>query len=274
MKTKILFLVVFSLTLFSCSNEEVAGNGEETITTSLPIASGNFWNYKVYTAATTDTPESWDNDKLYVENDFLINGISYKKMKTLETPFGFYSGTLNNNGLRIDGNKIKLTGAVSFDAGLPTALNFDVLDFIVLKEGAPSGEELSTTSGSFVETVDGYPLTFEYSLKSITDGTLNSLTSDGDLYTEITKTKIILNLKIYTIQTIPGVPTPISIPIMNAQDVLISTQYYSKNIGLVYNKTDLNYTLNQIPAGFNITISFPSSGSQTQEEFLDTYLIN
>lgn len=272
MKTKILFLMIFSLALFSCSNEEVAGNGDETIATSLPIASGNFWNYKVYTAATTSIPESWDNDKLYVENDFLINGITYKKMKTIETPIGFYSSTLNENGLRVDGNKLRVSGAVTFDAGLPTALAFEVFDFIFLKEGASVGEQLSTTNGSFTENVGGYPLTFEYTLTSFADGTLTSFTSDGTNYSDITKTKVVLNLKIYTVQTISGFP--FNIPVMDAQDVLISKQYYSKNIGLVYNKTEINYTLNDLPSNLNVTLPIPTTGSQTQEEFLDTYLIN
>ena len=94
----------------------------------------------------------------------------------------------------------------------------------------------------------------------------------GTNYNDITKTKVVLNLKIYTVQTISGFP--FNIPIMDAQDVLISKQYYSKNIGLVYNKTEINYTLNDLPSNLNVTLPIPTTGSQTQEEFLDTYLIN
>ena len=59
---------------------------------------------------------------------------------------------------------------------------------------------------------------------------------------------------------------------MSAQDVLVSTQYYSKDIGMVYNLTNINYNLNTLPTGNPLTI--PQSGSQTQEEFLDVYQIN
>jgi len=109
-------------------------------------------------------------------------------------------------------------------------------------------------------------------VKSVADGSQSSLTSNGNTYSDITKTKVILNLKITTEQTITGFPNPIEIPIMAAQDVLVSTQYYSKNIGMVYNQTNISYTLNTLPPQFQLPI--PSSGSQTQEEFLDVYQVN
>jgi len=268
MKSKILILLSFSILFLSCSSDDSSSddsNGGET-TTSFPLSIGNYWTYDVYNQASANTPESFGRDSLYIPNDTIISGITYKKMKTLNLATGFYSGTLANNGVRIDGNKVKVSGSLAFNAGLPTSISLSVADFIILKEGATAGETLSTTSGSFEQTFDSYPLTFEYNLKSITDGFLSSYTSDGTTYTNVTKTKIILNLKITT--TYANIP----IIVMPAQDVLISTQFYSKNIGLVYNNTSITYALNQLPTGFQFPI--PQSGNQTQEEFLDIYQTN
>lgn len=269
MKSKILILLVLSAFTFSCNSDDSSDDGG-VASTSLPLNDGNYWTYNIYNHATADVPESFGRDSLYVENNTVINGITFKKMKTLNPASGFYSGFLKNNDARIDGSKVKVSGSLDFNAGLPVSIAFSVDNFIILKEGAAAGEELSNTSGSFVQTFDSYPLTFDYTLKSITDGTLNSYTSEGNTYSDITKTKVILNLKISTIVNIAGNNIPV--PVMASQDVVVSTQYYSKNIGLVYNNTFINYSLNQLPAG--VQLPFSPSGSQTQEEFLDTYLIN
>lgn len=266
MKTKLLLLLSVSFLIISCSSDDSGSDDNGNPATSLPINSGNYWTYDVLNHATPDAPETWTRDSLYVANDTVINTITYKKMKTLMASTGFFSGTLRNNGLLIDGNKMKITGSVDFSVGLPTSLAFSVSEFIILKEGANAGESLSSTSGSFDQTISGYPLTFTYTLRSEANGSQSSFTSDGVTYNDITKTKVILNLKITT--TVSG----FSLTVMNAQDVLVSNQYYSKNIGMVYNHTYINYSLNSIPNG--PTLPFPSSGNQTQEEFLDVYQTN
>lgn len=266
MKTKFLLILCLTFYVISCSSDS-SNDSNSTPSTSLPLNSGNYWTYDVYNHATTNAPETWTRDSLYVANDTLINGISLKKMKTLNTPSGFFSGTLNNNGLRVDGNTMKISGSVDFSAGLPTSLAFGVSDFIILKENANIGEQLSSTSGTFDQTISGYPLTFNYTLRSEANGSQSTMISDGITYADITKTKVILNLKITT--TISG----FTFTLMNAQDVLVSNQYYSKNIGMVYNQTQINYSLNSLPPPAP-QLPIPTTGSQTQEEFLDVYQIN
>jgi hypothetical protein len=267
MKSKLILFLGLSFFYLSCSSDDSTTEDNGAPSTSLPLASNNYWTYDVFNHATTNTPESFARDSVYTGNDTLINNITFKKMKTLGLANGFFSGTLKDNGLRIDGNKMRISGAVNFSAGLPTPLSFSVSDFIILKETAAAGEELSVVNGSFSQTINGYPLTFEYTLKSIADGSQSSLSSNGTTYSDITKTKVVLNMKISTLFS------GFSVPIMNAQDVLVSTQYYSKNIGMVYNKTLITYSLIDL-SGFNITLPIPQSGSQTQEEFLDVYLVN
>ena len=77
----------------------------------------------------------------------------------------------------------------------------------------------------------------------------------------------ILNLKITTTQTIGGFP--VTVTVLSPQDVVTSTQYYAKGIGMVHTNTNITYQLQEFPG---VTFPFPSSGSQTQQEFLDTYV--
>ncbi|MEC4005119.1 hypothetical protein OX283_010650 [Flavobacterium sp. SUN052] len=265
MKTKFLLTSLFALILLnSCSSSsDDSGVDNSPATTFLPLTNGNYWVYNVDNAGTIN------RDSLYISNDTIINAVTYKKMKTLATPTGFFSTTLRNNGVKIDASKLQMTGNFTVNFGLSAPIELALTDFIFFKENATTNDVLSTTSGTLNQTVSGYPLTIDYTLKTVADGSLATFLSDGTTYTDVKKTKVILNLKITTTQTISGITVPITI--MNPQDVVTSTQYYSKNIGMVYANTLINYQLNSIPG---VTLPIPSSGTQTQEEFLAVYHIN
>lgn len=260
---KLLSLITI-ISLSSCSSDSDSNtNPIDEPTLFLPVTTGNYWTYDVLTQGETT------RDSLYVANDTLISGVNHKKLKTLNLPNGFYSNSLRNNGLRVDGSTVKMSGAASFGFGIGDPISFNLTDFILLKQNSIVNDQLSSVSGSFSQTVEGYPLDFTYTLKSINDGDLLSFTSpNSDVYTNVRKTKIILNLRITSTQTVGGFP--ITVTLLAPQDVITSTQYYSEGIGMVYTNTNITYELQEIPG---ITLPIPSTGDQTQEEFLDTYSI-
>jgi hypothetical protein len=263
MKTRFIYLFICGLVLASCSSS----SGEDdanAATTHFPLSNGNYWTYDV--DAQID-----GRDSLYVKGDTTIRSKAYKKMKTKQIAMGFFSNSLRNNGLRVNGSLVQLTGSISFDLGLTTPLAFGVQDFTILKKNAAQNDVLSTVSGTFNQTVGTYPVTFEYTIKSIADGTMTSLTSNGDTFTDIQKTKIIVSLKASTTSFFPGSTIPLTAYILSQQDVITSTQYYAKNIGLVFADTNITYQLNSLP---NVVLPIPTSGNQNVKEYLDTYLAN
>lgn len=264
---KLLFASFLMVFLTSCSNnDDTTGEDNSPATTFLPLTNGNYWVYDV------DNQGTITRDSIYIANDTVINTVTYKKMKTLALPTGFFGTSLRNNGVKIDGSKLVLTGNLDVNFGLTLPLSLSVTDFIFFKENAATNEILSTQSGTINQTVQNYPLTIDYTLKTICEGSMPTfLSSNGDNYTDIKKTKVVLNMKITTTQTVPGLPVPLVVTIMNAQDVLTSTQYYSKNVGMVYSNTLINYQLNSIPG---VTLPFPSTGNQSQEEFLSVFHLN
>lgn len=268
---KIQFLSIFTIILgFSSCSSDDSGSSSGTPTTFLPLTNENYWIYDIENdnAGTITT----SSDHLYVNGDISFSGITYKKMETEAIPNGFYSSTLRNNGLRVDGSSVKLSGTASYDLGIGTPINLEINDFIILKENASINEQLSTKNGNFSQTISGYDLDFTYVLKSSNVSEFATFTSpNGDIYTDVIKSKVVLNLKITTTQVlVVGFP-PVTITILAPQDVLTSYQYYSKGIGMVYTDTNINYELESFPG---ITLPIPSTGSQSQEEFLDTYLLN
>ena len=193
---KILFLAV-TLGLLSCSSDD--GNSSATQTTdftdALPLNNGNYWTYDVVGTANT-------RDSLYIFGDETIGNQTHKKFKTLNNvATGFYTSSLNNNNLRKDNGKLLLTGNLSVAQGqtLPIGLDLSLVDFIIFKEYATSGEVLNTKTGSFEQTVNNIPLTIEYILKAVGGENIGTFTSpNNEVYQDVRSTKIILNIKVTT----------------------------------------------------------------------------
>lgn len=264
---KKLLLIVLSLALFSCSSDDDSPSNETNdFTNALPLNNGNYWTYDVVGQATT-------RDSLYISGDTLIAGKTYKKFKNKNNiATGFYCTSVNNNGVRKDNGKLLLSGDFSFGQGqaLPVGLDLNLSDFIIFKEYANSGEILNEKTGSFEQEFNGMPLTITYKLKSVGGESFANYTSpNSDTYTNVKSTKIILNLKVTTTQTIAGFP--ITVTVLPSQDVITSTQYISKNIGVVHTKTLTTYNLDAQVAN---NLGIPATNTQNQEEFLDTFVVN
>ncbi|WP_396217238.1 hypothetical protein [Flavobacterium sp.] len=277
---KILFAIL-SLSLVSCAVEGLEStlddnsnntnntnnpNNTATFTDAIPLNTGNYWTYDVVGLANT-------RDSLYIFGDEIVGASTYKKFKNRNNiATGFYCTSLNNNNVRKSAGKLLLTGNLSVLQGitLPAGLDFSLTDFIIFKENATNGEILSEKTGTFQQTISNFPVTIEYRLRSIGGESFTSFTSpNNDVYPNVKSTKIAVNLKITTTQTIAGFP--ITVNILPQQDVVVSTQYLSKNIGVVYTKTNTNFSLN---AAIAAQIGLPVTTTQVQEEFLDTYNVN
>lgn len=257
MKTIKLLTFVCLTFLFSCSSDENNGNSSSF---SLQLTDGSYWTYKVNNQGNNS------RDSLYVKNDTVINNRTYKKFKTKDLPTGFYSSSLNNNGVRKSNSKLLLSGSLDIgtNQGLPSNIAIDLDDFVIFDSNANEGNTLDTFSGSFQETVNNIPLTINYTLKSRAGTAYTSYISDGDTYDNVKSTIITLNL------TVTAVISGFSFTVLNNQEVLNSEQFIAENIGVVHTNTNFSYSINSKLAS---QIGIPASASQSQEEFLDTYVI-
>ncbi len=270
MKSNLLLLAALCGTLFSCSSDESSSDtGTPTPDTNftIPLTTGKYWTYDV-----EDSNANQFRDSLYISGDTLIGGNTHKKFKVKDDlATGFYSSSLRNNGVRELDNKLLLSGDLSLGMGqqLPIALDLTLTDFIIFKKNAAVNEQLSTKTGVIEQEFNGYPIKINYTLKSYGGESIATFTppTTTDVYTNVRTSKIVLRASITTQQTVAGVP--FTVTIMPEQDVLISTQYIANGIGVTYVKTDMQYQLAALPS--TITLPFPNSGSQSQEEFLDTY---
>ncbi len=260
---KKILLIAFSAILFvSCSNDD-NGGGTSTGAIYLPLSVGNYWNYDV-TATTSG------RDSLFVSSTYQANGNTYNKMETGELPFGFYSGSLRNNGVRNDNGFVLVSGTAGLNLGDAFPINIALDDFIILRENASPNQQLSSLSGEIEQEFEGFPLKITYTLKSTALENLSSYDApNGQTYQDVKSVKLALNLKITT--TTDAFGFPLTIPILNSQDVAVSTMYFAKDIGMVYATTQISYNLEDLSQA-GVTLPIPQNYSEIQLEVLDTFV--
>lgn len=259
MKKTFLLTILISTFLFSCSPSDSNVN-MTSAADYFPLKISNYWTYNVNTAGTMK------HDSIFVAKDTTINTFVYKKIESKIAPIGFMSSSLNNNELRVDGNKILLTGKPNLNFVTNIGINLSLSDFVVFKSGASANEILSSVSGTIDQVYNSYPIKIDYTLKSVAQADLASYTSqNNDTFNNVKAVKTILNVKVSTVQF--GFP----ITVLEPQDVIISTQYFAKNIGVVHANTVYNYNLT---AGLGSVLGIPETGNQIINEFIDTYKVN
>lgn len=282
MKKSILALLFLSL--FSCSDdEETPDNNNLAATTYFNLTTNNFWKYRIETKNGTEpTVVDPDLDHLKVGADEVIYGVTYKKMEAVGNPSGFYTEFMDQKRLRKVSDRIELTGNILIELGNNIPIqSIPVENFIVFKESAGNNVDLSSKTGTLAPIPVMLPingtnvnanLLIDYTLKSVSVETLGSFTPPvpnsgvaAATYANVKSVKFILNLKV-----IAG-GLPISVTVLNPQDVIVSTSYLAKNIGVVYTQNNTNFSFANTPG--TTTPFFPPS-SILQREYLNGFLNN
>jgi hypothetical protein len=256
-----LFAIGFTVSCSGSDDNESNNNGEP-YSDYLPLTTGNYWVYDTNNQGADGAADSSGRDSLYVANDTIIGTDTYKKFKTLAAPTGFYSGSLSGNGVRISGSKLLVTGSTSLALSEDIPLSIAITNFAFFDANAASGEQIGSTSGSFEQTIEGLPLTFTYTLKAKAGDDMAALAVNGTNYTSIKTVITTLTLKI--------AHSTFGIVLLPEQDVVVSTQYFSQNVGVVKTATDITYNLADF-SSLGITLPITQSGSAHQDELLDSY---
>lgn len=257
---RIHLLGLLSLFVISCSNDDNGGNNNQT-ENFLPLTEGNYWVYDVQGTSLNG------RDSIYFSGDTVINNNTYKKVKSKEPiATGFFSNAITNNGIRQENGKIYLSGTAGLNIAEDLPFSINVTDFIIFDENSATNQQLSLTADSFSQDFGEYTLLFDYKLSSKTKASLNNFTSGTEQYANVKPTEITLNLSIKVSTTFEGFP--ITLTLMEPQDVVVSTQYYAEQIGVVKSTTDISYNLSELPG---VELPIPTSSSTHQEEVLVDY---
>jgi len=258
----ITFVTVLSLLFYGCPSDTQPTPPATSYYDYLPLAVGNYWNYTNTVASTNATSA----DSLYIDGTVMANGNSYYNFGANTTATGIYTLYMKNLDVRKDNHFYKANGSFVINLGTQPII-IPINDEVMLTEGATAGDVLSTVNGTQTQTVDGFPLTITYSLKTEVSAVAASSTIDGTSYDNTITTKTTLNMKIDT--DISG----FTISVMNQQDVLITYNTYAAQKGMMLSESTLEYHLEDLSA-YGGGSSIPQDHNESYRQVIVNYNIN
>lgn len=270
MKTNFLFILL-ALGLLGCSSDNsgstpIIPGGNNAY---FPQDQGNYW---VYDVMSEEAPAS--RDSLYIYEAIEENGYTYHKYATKNTmPLGFYSKIMTSGKSRNSGPKVLITGSMNagdiFGGNLgELEVNFD--NFLFFDASATPGKQLDSKSDSFSFPYNDIDFKIDYILSTTAGQSFPTHTIGNVMYENVKTTTVSLTAKITATVSLFGIEIPYII--MNQQDIILSTQYYAKNVGVIFVDTTIKYHLNELPTS-DIEIPVPQEFETNSTETLDVFYI-
>lgn len=258
MYKKVSIVIILLLVIVSCTKEEIVPKPEVPSSRYLPIASGNHWNYIVR----INGYES--RDSLFVLNNEVIDNINYSTFanhgrKGLFVQLMSWPQIIQN----FSGTLVYKT-----DSTLHLRENFmlqiQMSGIEIIGENAPADTIFGTSSTTYDGTITNRSeYGNRYTIHTTTTNTAVRnheifISPNGKIYYDVLEVLLNVNASMTTNRFEDTIET-----VLPAQDILMSSQFYAKDIGMVYSKSKTAYQLTRaIDDG-------PVSGQKTVEEFLD-----
>ena len=279
-KLKLVIVVIMVLPLLIACNNKSDSFDEPTTGDYFPSNLNNLWNYSIENVSTTYPDLNSNFQDVIKVSDVDSNSFNLKVNDgtigygTLSTILASGELTKSNSSLKYNGNlslpvisefvstansQITLTGFVMYD------LNADV------------NSELTFLSNSFTENIDfdgnTVASTISYSVSNVKKMNLNSLIVEGEVFSDVISTEIVINMSMYL-----SFGALVDQPLLEPQDVIIITNYYAKDVGLIKSEANLSYSLNEglitLLRLAGVTIDFQTNGSVSNTQQITNYSIN
>ena len=261
-KITLLFVLII---IVSCStNDDKQEDPVVQVYNYFPLTLSSYWNYN------NENEEGIAKDSLYTSSNEVLNGLNYTKFIASEPISGFMTSMMSQNLMRTAESKLFLNGefGTPLIEGFPE-ISIPLTDLIIYDKEAENGTLLSEEIGEISEIIDDIPIIINYTISTIQGDILDEGTGVFSSNKVLTSS-IILNLSISTNIEILG--TVIVIPILQAQDVIKTTNYFASGVGLIFSESLIEYELEDL-SSLGIDLPIPSEDSSSATQNIDTYQI-
>ena len=285
----IMQILFVSLLITSCSSDDSNGdnnNNNEPITGDyFPSAATNIWTYDVDNTSSTN-PELNFTD----ESDFVTIETSNGNIFTVEVnnggmPYGIMNGLMSNGTLSRGESTLSFSGNIELPEEFEDFSDETIVlqNFVLYDLNASNNSEMDEVSDTIVENLDLngtiVPVTVEYSVKSEKINTMNSMSVNGETYSNVIHTRLTLNMNIFASIDILGGNNPLDYDIIDDQNILVIDNYFSQDVGLIRSQAVQAYQVEQqfldilalIP---NNNLDIPESLNIVNVQDLDDYQVN
>lgn len=236
MKPKYIFLFVITLLLTSCGKDDGFGEAipKETSKNYFPTSKGNRWNFDNQFYSQEDTTES--KEILRFRDSIKENG-TFSSRFTSDLPL---SKRGVGTSLFTNGKLTKIEGRLIFNGDfifqmpqLNQSIKIPLRNLIVLDQNISKDENLSTFNGTFQDTLaitdEKIPTVFNFSLDMDSGEEFESYSNGIDTYDDVLSSRLNLRLSAQGV-----LPNGIVLEILAEQDVLNTTYFFAKDIGMIF----------------------------------------
>lgn len=245
--------MVLSLILASCSSSDNndSSNDEPLVGNYFPSVDTNIWTYDVDNTSTTNPDLNFTDAP-----DFVTVETSSGDTFTLEVnnggiPNGIMNGFLSNGTLLRSDSALSFTGNLELPGEFENFTSETIMlqNFELYNLNAANNGQLDEVTDIIVEDLDLngtiVPLTVEYMISSQKISQMNSMSVNGQSYSNITRSRLTLNMNIFASIDLLGGNNPTNYSIINDQDVLVIDNYFAENFGLIKSEAVYSYELEQ-----------------------------
>jgi len=274
-KTTSLLILFIAVTIMSCSSDDspLSTPPQTTTPTSnyeLPLTIGSNWIYDVSVDQATAT-----EDQFTVNGEVTIDTYVYADFLATAGSTGTMTQLFDQNNFRTEDGVYYMKGAFNIPLSQIDAtiadINIIIDDAKLFDSNTTSGTELTTLSDSQPISVAGYDFDVDYTFKTVQRETLASFTVGTETFDDVIKSDIIIRASASTnYEVIPGIFVPIEL--LAPQDVLVITNYYAANVGLIKSDNIFSYELGDI-SSLPITLPIDPTGSSTTIQEITSYTI-
>ena len=282
---RLLQFLIFSLLLGSCSNSDDSDNNASNPLSGnyFPSTVGDLWTYNV------EGTNSNDSNLDFTETDFISVGTFVGNDYTLvannnNSPA---SGTMNsilvNGTLTRDDSTLKFSGDLELPSEFSDFSNttISLQDVMIYDLNASNNSTLSQVTGSFTQDLDLdgniLPLTVTYTLTTKKISNMNSLTVDGEVFSNVFKGELNISMNVVTSIDLLGLGNPVDYDVLATQDVLTIENYFAKDVGLIKSESFITYQLDQgllaVLDNLQIDLGIPENLTVENTQEIVNYLI-
>lgn len=275
------FALISTLMLASCSSDDDDGDNnsnEPIVGNYLPSIVDNLWTYDVDNESSTNPELDFAG-----ETDFLKVGTSNGNSFTLVVNNGsLANGTMNDilssGTLTIGESTLSFSGDLELldEFSALTDQNISLQNVLLYDLNASNNEIMTQISNTITEDLvineDTVPLTIDYMITSSKISTSNSMTINGESFSNVIKTKLVLSLDIYA--TIPVLG---NMAIIDNQEVIVIENYFAEEVGLIKSEAVQSYEMDAnfvaLLENTQTDLGIETSFHMINEQELDDYLI-
>lgn len=237
-----LFLLIVLVSFVSCSDDDSPIIDNE-INNYFNLAINNSWTYE-NTYESEEQASQNGIETLVVDELISQNNEDYYKLKSInpEVP-GLATSFLTSGKLHVSEDQSSLSYTGNLNLSLIEALpeiNLDIQKLKLYDQKLSAGTNLYIKEEAISQTINDIPFTIEVEIYSNYLGNVGSKTINGETYTDVIASEIIVKAKVTSSIAFT------TVTVLEKQDFYTSTLYFAPQIGLIESNSSIQATFEDL----------------------------